>query len=128
MDTCSFMDSMFATTSVHGMSAKPSMVAITSLYRSYSRPKNSSSFSVFSSSGYRVTVNPKSLAVHVRVPLAFAHLEQSFVLVQPLDGFERFHAGDHRTVRVPVRTELGGIDDKPHLLQQLALEPGLQPL
>jgi len=48
------------------------MVAITSLYRSYSRPKNSSSFSVCSSSGYRVTVNPKSsspstYAFHLRL-------------------------------------------------------------
>jgi len=58
--TCSVMPSMFSTTSLQRMSEYPSIVRMTSVYRSYSWLRNSSSSSVFSSSGYSVTGSPNS--------------------------------------------------------------------
>ena len=64
--------------------------AITSVYRSYRRVRNSISFSVFSSSGYCVTGSPKSSSPAQYV--AHLRLRDSNSCVnfcQPLDGFQR---------------------------------------
>ena len=68
------------------------------------------------------------LAGAVLDPLAFPRREELRKFPQPLDSLRGLTPRHHRPVRVPVLAKLRGVDDEDfHVLQELALEPHLQP-